>query len=114
MLMFVDFPLGLPSTRYWVLILQHFFIHKMPKICEICDISFKTFTGHSLHQEAKHSEVKPSCEKCGKEFSNRQNLKRHINGIHKGLEKNVEMSPVWQRIDLLSQKRTFDLLSKSH
>ena len=59
----------------------------MPKICEICDISFKTYTGHTLHQESKHSEVKPSCEKCGKEFSNGQNLKRHINAIHKGLEK---------------------------
>ena len=47
-LMFMDFPLGLPSTRHRVIIWQEIYFHKMPKICEICDITFKTFTLNCL------------------------------------------------------------------
>ena len=53
--------------------------------CSICDLSFQSSGGLWIHKNIKHKEAeKFTCKDCGKQFSQKSQLKVHINNIHLG------------------------------
>ena len=38
-----------------------------------------------MHEESIHKGIKHSCNDCGKQFTQKASLGRHINSVHKGI-----------------------------
>ena len=51
--------------------------------CEVCDSRFKRHTHLLAHMKSQHFGDKVSCDLCGKEYSNLQNMRRHSMMKHK-------------------------------
>ncbi len=55
--------------------------------CQDCDLTFKTAMGSIYHRRSVHEEVKFDCLQCDKQFSQKSNLKTHIQSKHENLRR---------------------------
>ncbi|KAL8567892.1 hypothetical protein ACOMHN_059014 [Nucella lapillus] len=52
-------------------------------LCELCDASFASAGGLSLHKASVHFQRKFVCSVCGKKFTRKEKLKYHMNTHNK-------------------------------
>ena len=62
----------------------------MEKICEICGKTFTRADNLKRHIQAVHRNGEVQCTKCGKTFARADNLKRHVEAVHRNDEVQCE------------------------
>ena len=55
---------------------------KVPYNCGKCDKSFSNKSNLKVHIDSVHKKVRYNCEKCEKNFGRKENLKKHIQSVH--------------------------------
>ena len=70
------------------------FVHEEKKLneCEICKKTFSQKVNLKRHIDCVHNKVRNyKCEICNKAFSESRNLKKHIASIHEGINQTVNL-----------------------
>lgn len=80
----------------------HLYAEVRPYMCDFCGASFKRNSALSTHR-AIHTGVKHPCPVCGRGFTQRGDMRKHVKALHEGEFSNDLAEPLNVVLDSLPE-----------